>query len=108
MDTELLVEDKIEEGVMLVRQLIRDQLGVSVAFWVKITEDGLWYLYIASPSINPKKPHEADRVVYAALDKIPQRSIMPLQVRLIINTDPIARDAIVLRDRLPSREPKRY
>ena len=50
MDTELLVENKIEDGAALIRQLIRDQFEVRVAFWVKRTEEGLWYLYIATPT----------------------------------------------------------
>lgn len=108
MDPDLLVEDKIEDGVMLVRQLVRDQLGVSVSFWVKITEDGLWYLYIASPAINPARSHEAYRIAYAALDKIPECSLRPMDIQLISDTDPMARDAIALRDRYPSRELKRY
>jgi hypothetical protein len=108
MDPDLLVEDKIEDGVMLVRQLVRDQLGVSVSFWVKITEDGMWHLYIATPAMNAARSHEAYRIAYAALDKIPECSLRPTDIQLISDTDPMARDATALRDRYPSRELKRY
>ena len=108
MDTELLVENKIEDGDALIRQLIRDQFEVRVAFWVKRTEEGLWYLYIASSSVSAEKLNEAYRNVYAALSKIPECSVSPSEIKIITATDPIAREAVALRDRNPSREPKRY
>lgn len=108
MDTDLLVENKIEDGERLIRQLIRDQFEVGVAFWVKINEDGLWYLYIASTSVDAKKMGEALHKVYAALDNIPACSITPTEITLLTSTDPIAQDAEALRDRYPSREPKPY
>jgi len=108
MDTDTLVENKIEDGEILVRQLVREQFGVTVAFWARINENGLWYLYIASPSFDPNNPGEAIRIVYAALTTIPRCSVTPLEIMLLANTDLIARDAVALRDRYPSREPKRY
>ncbi|MBY0526263.1 MAG: hypothetical protein K2R98_22915 [Gemmataceae bacterium] len=108
MDTDLLVDDRIEDGEKLIRQLIRDQFEVGVAFWVKVNEDGLWYLYIASSSVDAMKMGEALHKVYAALNKIPACSITPMDITLLTSTDPITQTAIALRDRHPSREPKRH
>lgn len=110
MDTDLLVENKIDDGLALIRQLWRDQFKVEVAFWVKRTEEGLWYLYIATSSVTAEKLNAAYRVVYAALTKISGCSVLPHEVKVITFTDPIARDAVALRDRSPTpiREPKRY
>jgi hypothetical protein len=107
MDTDLLVE-KIQDGESLLRHLIRHQFDVAVALWVKITEDGQWNLFIASAAVAPQKPTEALRIVYDALTQVPNCSITPIDIRLLTNTDPIARDAIALRDRSPSREAKRF
>jgi hypothetical protein len=58
MDTELLVEQK-DEGKRLIEQLGRDGFPVSVAFWVRTSEDGLWHLHIASPAVEEEKPVDA-------------------------------------------------
>jgi hypothetical protein len=70
MDTELLVEEQIDDGQRLIDQLIRDEVEVNVGFWVRTSEEGLWHLYIASPAINPEKLGEAYRKVYASLNKL--------------------------------------
>jgi len=108
MDPGFLVDDKIEEGEMLIRQLRRDGFDVTAAFWVKIFAEGNWRLFIASPSFDPGKANLANRIVYAALDKVPKCTIGPLDITLLESTGPIARDAILLRDRFPIREPKRF
>lgn len=108
MDSDLLVENTIADGAALIRQLIRDQFEVTVAFWVKRTEEGLWNLYIATSSVSAEKLNERHRIVYEALTKIPDCSVLPSNINIITDTDPIARDAVALRDRNPSREVKRY
>lgn len=105
MDTDLLV-DKVEEGELLIRELIRAHFDVTAAFWVKLPDSGVWHLYIASSTFDRDKPNLATRVVYAAIDKVPKCSIAPLEITLIPNADPISRDAVLLRDRFPSRVPK--
>ena len=110
MDTDLLVENKIEDGTALIRQLTLDQFSVTVAFWVRRTETGMWYLYIASSSVSAEKLNEAYKIVYAALSVIPECSVFPSEIKVITSTDPIARAAVALRDRNPNpiREPKFY
>ena len=54
MDPKLLVEQKAG-GLRLVEQLLRDGFPVSVAFWVRTSEGGLWNLYIASPEVDQEK-----------------------------------------------------
>ena len=78
MDTELLVESRIEDGQRLIDQLIRDEIEVSVGFWGRLSEEGLWQLYIASPSIHAEKLGEALHKVYASLNKLSDCSVTPL------------------------------
>src|SRR5262245_54946865 len=107
MDTDLLVENQIEDGQRLLNQLIRDQFEVAVAFWLQLTEEGLWQLWIASSSVDADRGG-AYRRVYATLSKIPQCRIAPSDITLLHPASPIARDAIAARDRYPSRKPTRY
>lgn len=108
MDTELLVESQIDDGRRLVDQVVRDGFDVSVAFWVKTSEEGLWHLYIASPSVDEGKLGEAYRKVYASLGKIPDSWVSPSDIKLINDANPIAQDVIAVRNRYPARIPTRY
>jgi hypothetical protein len=108
MDTELLVDDRITEGQMLVEQLIKDNFDVGVAFWVKTTDDGAWQLYLASSEVGESKPSEAYRRLYYSLNSLSLMSISNLDVRLVNDSSPIAQAAIEFRDRLPTKGPSRY
>ena len=52
MDTELLVENRIDDGQRLLIELVRDGFDVSAAAWLKTSEEGLWFLYIGSKSVD--------------------------------------------------------
>ena len=97
MDTELLVESQIDGGQRLVDQLMRDDFEISVAFWVKTSEEGLWHLDIASPSVDKGKLGEAYRKVYASLGKIPNSWVSPSDIKLVNDMNPIAREAVEVR-----------
>jgi hypothetical protein len=53
MDTELLVDNRIEDGQKLLAELLKAGFDVNVAFWVRTSEEGLWFLYIGSTSVEP-------------------------------------------------------
>lgn len=108
MDTELLVDNRIEDGQKLVAELVVAGFDVSVAFWVKTAEEGLWFLYIGSTSVEPSKIGDAYRTLYACLSKIPDPSVSISEVKLIQVSNPIAKDAIAARDRQPGRLPVRF
>jgi hypothetical protein len=108
MDTELLVEERIDGGQKLIDQLVRDGFDVRVAFWVKASEGGVWHLYIASPAVSPEKVVEAFRTVYASLSKLADPWVSHSEVKLLNGTDPAARAAVEIRDRLPGKSPTRY
>src|SRR5437879_43845 len=108
MDTDVLVDHKIADGESLIRRLNGEQFAVEVAFWVRTSKEGLWQVWIASPAVDPSNLGEALAKVYTALTKIPNCSVLPSEIRLLISTDPIALEAVALRDRYPSRKPKRY
>jgi len=101
MDTELLVDNRIEDGQKLVAELVIAGFDVSVAFWVKTSEEGLWFLYIGSTSVEPSIIGDAYRTLYACLSKIPDPWVGMSEVKLIQASNPIAKDAMAARDRQP-------
>jgi hypothetical protein len=108
MDTELLVDNRIEDGQKLVAELVIAGFDVSVAFWVKTSEEGLWFLYIGSTSVEPSRIGDAYRTLYAGLSKIPDPWVSMSEVKLIQASNPIAKDAMAARDRQPGRLPVRF
>jgi hypothetical protein len=108
MDTELLVDNRIEDGQKLVAELVLAGFDVSVAFWVKTSEEGLWFLYIGSTSVEPSKVADAYRTLYACLSRIPDPWVSMSEVKLIQASNPIAKDALAARDRQPGRHPVRF
>ena len=81
MDTDVLVDDRIEDGQRLVTQLVRDRFEVRAAFWVKTSEESLWQLCIASPSIDAAHLGDAYSTVFAALGKTPDCSVVDTRPR---------------------------
>src|SRR5262245_8754287 len=107
MAPETLVENQIEDGQRLIDQLVRDGINVRVAFWLKMSEDDLWQLYLASPSFKEGTIGEAYRNVYASLRKIPSSSVLPSDIKLVNGANPIAWAAFELRERRPGNQPIR-
>ena len=108
MDTELLVDNRIDDGRSLLAKLVGDGFDVTVAFWVKTSDEGLWFLYIGSTAAEAKLLGDAYQRVYACLSQLVSPSIELSDIKLIHSTSPIARDAVAVRDRLPARVPTKY
>lgn len=108
MDTELLVDDRIDDGAKLIAELVRDGFDVSVAFWVKSSEEGLWDLYIGSSALEARQIGDAARRVYACLNSIPDSSIEFSDIRLVPASSSAAQDAIAIRDKRATRIATRF
>ncbi len=105
MDPELLVEQKAG-GQRLAEQLLRDGFLVSVAFWARTSEGGLWKLYIASPEVDQEKSsNDLYRRLIASMDRVPSKYVTLIEVNLLNDRDPIATAVIELRDALPGQLP---
>jgi hypothetical protein len=108
MDYELLVNEQIEDGKSLLAGLVHDGFDVTVAFWVRTSEEGLWFLYIGSTSVRTISLADAYRVVYGALRRVPNTQIPISNIKIIDADNPITRSAIEVRDRYSARLPTRY
>jgi hypothetical protein len=108
MDHELLVDPQIEDGKALIAHLVRDGFDITVAFWVKTSEEGLWFLYLGSKTVAIMTLADAYRAIFAALRQIPNAAITLSQIKLVAPDNPIAAEVIDIRDRYPARWATRY
>ncbi len=108
MDQELLVTARIDAGADFVRDF-NDYLSVAVACWINPAESDNLFLYIASDEIDDSNFDVAYGEVLRRLSGKRSQWLDPFQVKLVNSADPIAREAIEIRDRYPARKvPTRY
>jgi hypothetical protein len=107
MGQNLLVVEQVDAGADFVRDF-NDYFSVSVACWVNPAESDNVFLYIASDEIDDSNIDVAYGEVLRRLGRKRSQWLDPFQVKLITSSDPIARDAIQIRDRYAAKIPTRY
>jgi hypothetical protein len=100
MDQGPLVIEEIDAGADLVHRLDKS-LPVSAAFWLKDSEDGSWYLYVASDQIDDQSIGPAYGEVLRAASEIASSDLDPFRVKLIPASDPLAQAALDIQRRFP-------
>jgi hypothetical protein len=108
MDYELLVEPRIEDGKSLIAELTKAGFDVSVAVWVKTIDEGLWFLYIGTRSLGSMSLAAAYQAAFSAFRQIPKPRIEFSQIKLVEATNPVAVDAMEIRDGYATRLPTRF
>jgi hypothetical protein len=114
MDQDTMVSEQTESGKRLIDALVAAGFEIPVAFWARPTDEGKWFLYLASPVVDEKGPAVAYRLVHAILRKGPDLWIDPLEVRVVGLNDSLAEAALaVTRPRGPDspfavRNPRPY
>src|SRR5207249_9433931 len=102
MDTDTLVESRIDDGQKLVDELLRRGFDVAAAFWFKATVNEKWYFYIVSPLADSVGIMEAYRRLHPLVRAMPQPfGIDPLKITLIGPSDAIAQDVLAIQRRAP-------
>lgn len=104
MDQNPLVNEYRDTGEAIARKCADAGIDVTAAFWVKPSEDGQWYLYLASRDVEDRGLGEAFRRVLAAIRQInPPPQIDTLgNLKLIGATNPITRDILSIQSRYPA------
>lgn len=97
MDQGSLVERQINDGLWIINELSRDGFDVTAAFWLKESENGQWFFYIASQDVDRKGLATAYRTVLDTLKRKPDLWIDRFQVKLIGATNPITQDVLAIR-----------
>lgn len=93
MDTATLVDEQIVEGARFVEHLKQNGFDVIVAFWVLTSEEGLWFLYIASGVVDTDDLATAYRKVYRELSRSQIVWVARSDIKLIGSQNPITIDA---------------
>jgi len=109
VDTQLLVESRIDDGHRLLVEFVRGSLDVTAAAWIKSSDEGLWHLYVGSTSVSAGKLADAYRKVYSCMARVPKQIIELSEVKLLPAENPLVQELIAVRDRRPGwRIPPRF
>ena len=98
-----LVEMRIDGGKALVESLRNAGFDVTVSGWTKSSEEGDWYLYIASKDVDDRGLADTYREVYTTLQANPEFGIDPFEVKLVGQQNPITRDLLEIRGAASTR-----
>lgn len=107
MDQEFLVTEQIDAGADFALEF-NDYLPVSVALWVAPEETASIYLYIASDKIDGTNRDVAYGELVRRFDANFKQWLDLFQIKLINTSDPVAQNAIAIRDRYPASLNTRY
>ena len=107
MDTDTLVEEMIGDGQKLIDLLLENEINVTAACWVKTSEEGAWFLYIATNEVDKNGLAKAYRKVYRFLRAIPNSWISTSVIKLVGENNPITDDLLEIHRRFPGKLPIR-
>jgi hypothetical protein len=102
VDQSPLVSEETDAGAEFVAQFDKT-IPVKVAFWLKPSEAGQWYLYIASDQIGDQSLDQGYREVLRLASQSPTPYLDPFRVKLIPASDPLTQVALEIHRRFPSR-----
>jgi hypothetical protein len=110
MDQIPLVAEQIDDGKRLIARLVEEAIPVTAAFWVKESESGRWYLYIATSLVGRGG---AKLPAYARINRVirqmpPPFGITSFRVKAVGPSDPIAEAALALQERHPGNRGIHY
>jgi hypothetical protein len=106
MDPSPLVTEWIEAGARFLTEFDRYR-PVQSAFWLKGSEEGHWWLYVASEQITDENFDVAYEEVIDVLDRLQECSFDVMRVKVIGANDRLAKAALELRRRYPGARPVR-
>lgn len=106
MDQGPLVIEQIDAGARLATRF-GDYATLCAAFWLKESEDGQWYLYLASDQINDGNFDLAYGEVLRLLGRGPHLWLDPFQIKVAGADDPIVKEVVGIQQRYPRNLPTR-
>jgi hypothetical protein len=111
MDQEAVVSDRlIDDGKRFIERLVAEGVPVTAAFWVKESENGRWYLYIATPLVTEDGDTlEAYGRIGEVFRQMPESfSIGRFQTRAVSPSSPVGEAAVYWQKRYPGKGPFYY
>jgi len=103
-----LVEMQIKEGQRLIDRLAQEGVAVTAAAWVRESDSGDWYLYLATPLVGQDG---ATRPAYRRVNTVIREMLKegfgmdPFAKKVIGPHDPIAKDIVANRGGRPGGPP---
>jgi hypothetical protein len=107
MDQGPLVGEETDAGAELIRQFDKF-IPIKSAFWVKGSDEGRWYLYIASDHFDDKNLDDAYGEVLRLAGRMASAYLDPFQVKLIASSDPLAEAVSNIHQRYPGNSATRF
>jgi hypothetical protein len=109
VDQRVLVDEEIDDGKRLLDRLGEEGIAVTAAGWLKESESGWWYLYLATPLVGPDgATRPAYRRVNAVIRQMPPDLRIPsLGIKVIAPDSPTAQAVRELHQRYPGHRPVR-
>ena len=92
MDQDPLVAEQLDAGAKFIGEF-NNYAPVGAAFWLKESDSGHWYLYIASDRLDGEKIADAYGEVLRLNKELADPNFDPFQVKLIPLDHPLAKAA---------------
>jgi hypothetical protein len=110
MDKTTLVEGQIRDGQRLIDHLAANGIPVTAACWMKESDGGLWYLYLATPLVNDDAgTTPAYHRINAVIRSLPEPlGFSPFQIKAVSSAGPVAQAILEYQRRYPVRYPLAY
>jgi hypothetical protein len=106
MDQGPLVSEKIEAGARFLGEF-QKRYPIEAAFWLKESDEGAWWLYVASDQITDENFHVAYKEVGRVARNIKDPWFDLMEVKVIGEDDPLAKGAADIRSRYPAHKATR-
>jgi hypothetical protein len=103
VDTTTLVEDQIDVGQRLLDRLEEEGFIVSVAAWVKPTDEDQWSLYIATPALDQNGTRTPYNQVIDVLQSLRTALLTGSYIKLVSEKAPIVQELLDILRRYPHR-----
>lgn len=108
MDQGPLVEMQINDGAKVVEELRAKGFDVQAAWWMKASDEGLWFLYVASREVDDLGATAAYRKLFSLMRPLGQLWVEPMEVKLVGPGNRIAQDVMAILSQCGGRIPTRY
>jgi hypothetical protein len=103
VDQSSLVEINTDDGRRFVERFAADGNPVKAAFWVKTSEEGIWFLYVVTEAYDRDGPAEVYRAVGASLRKFDKSSLSGSEIKVVSPNNPVAKDVLAIMSRHPGQ-----
>lgn len=107
MVAESLVTEMIDEGQQVIDALRAKGFPLTAAFWLHVSQEDGWFLYVASPEFDGSVLNGAYRM-YSLVNPVMVGLRIRDSVRLIGASDPITHDALKVYQIYPAGKPIWY